>query len=352
MTAKMLEMIHFVISFAIAQAASRLRPTAGSGEILHEMSMKRLILVLLLCATGVWVNAGERDSLLVMFWNVENFFDWTDQGTGESDKDFSSYGNKHWTKKRFYVKCDAIAKSIMWVGDNYGRLPDIIGLAEVENREVLNRLLGSTLLRKYDYGIIHRDSRDSRGIDVALLYRKSSLNPISKTFICPDSLSTRDILHAKMCLSDGRKIDFLVNHHPSKYGGVSESIKKRNYVMSVLKDICDSLLTDGTDGILAMGDFNDTPDAPQFMMLENILQNEGYESHKNGKGTIRYKGKWELIDYFLSRGLDTSEMKILQIPFLMTYDRSYPGYKPLRTYSGPRYIGGVSDHCPIILTIY
>ena len=86
-------------------------------------------------------------------------------------------------------------------------------------------------------------------------------------------------------------------------------------------------------------------------MIEGVLQNEGLELHRENKGTIRYKGKWELIDFFLSRGLDTSRMEILQIPFLMTYDRSYPGYKPLRTYSGPRYIGGVSDHCPVTISI-
>ena len=314
--------------------------------------MKRLIVILLLCAAGVRINAGEKDSLLVMFWNVENLFDWTDQGEGESDHEFSYAGGRHWTKKRFYVKCDAIAKSIMWVGDRYGRMPDVIGLAEIENRGVLTKLLNSTLLRKYDYGIIHQDSRDRRGIDVALLYRKSSLYPASTTFLRPDSLDTRDILHAHMCLKDGREVDFIVNHHPSKYGGAEESVARRSYVMSILRNICDSLLVAGHDRILAMGDFNDTPDALQFDMVEGILQNKGLELHEDGKGTIRYKGKWELIDSFLSRGIFTSEMKILQIPFLMTYDRSYPGYKPLRTYSGPRYVGGVSDHCPIIITIY
>ena len=81
------------------------------------------------------------------------------------------------------------------------------------------------------------------------------------------------------------------------------------------------------------------------------MQNHGLELHNDNKGSIRYKGKWELIDFFLSRGVETSRMEILQVPFLMTYDRSYPGYKPLRTYSGPRYIGGVSDHCPIIISI-
>ena len=314
--------------------------------------MKRLIVMLLLCATVVRVNAGERDSLLVMFWNVENFFDWIDQGTGKSDNEFSSAGSRHWTKKRFYLKCDAVAKSIMWVGDNFGKMPDIISLAEVENRGVLSKLLNSTLLRKYDYGIVHNDSLDPRGIDVALLYKKSLLRPISTTFISPDSLSTRDILHAKMSLPDGSDIDFLVNHHPSKYGGASESIQKRRYMMSILKDACDSLLHDGSEEILVMGDFNDIPDAPQFQIMDGTLKNLGLKSHNEGEGSVRYKGKWELIDFFLSRGLETSEMKILQIPFLMAYDRSYPGFKPFRTYSGPRYIGGVSDHCPVVITIY
>ena len=307
--------------------------------------------MLLLCAGGMLARAGERDSLLVMFWNVENFFDWTDQGKGESDHEFSSYGDRYWTKKKFYVKCDAVAKSIMWVGDKYGKLPDIIGFAEIENRGVLTRLLTSTLLRKYDYDIIHRDSRDRRGIDVAFIYRKSILQPISTTFITPDSLFTRDILHVRMNTYDGSLIDFIVNHHPSKYGGAEKSVKNRNYVMSVLKNVCDSLLVHNHDKILLMGDFNDTPDAQQFKVLEGFMQNHGLEPHNDNKGSIRYKGKWELIDFFLSRGMKTSRMEILQVPFLMTYDRSYPGYKPQRTYSGPRYIGGVSDHCPIIISI-
>ena len=180
--------------------------------------MKRLILVVL-CTIGMTAGAQEKDSLLVMFWNMENFFDWTDQGTSDSDCDFSSYGSRHWTKGRFYAKCDAISKSLMWIGDQYGRMPDFIGLAEIENKGVLTRLLSSTLLRKYGYGIIHYESQDRRGIDVAALYRKSSMSPVSTTAISPRNLQTRDILHAKMALKDDRTIDFIVNHHPSKYGG-------------------------------------------------------------------------------------------------------------------------------------
>ena len=313
--------------------------------------MKRLILVLLLFTGRVHVNAVEKDSLLVMFWNVENFFDWMDQGTGESDAEFSSYGGKHWTKSKFYAKCDAIAKALMWAGDRYGRMPDVIGLAEVENRGVLARMLSSTLLRKFDYGIVHKDSEDRRGIDVALLYRRGSMNLVSSTFVTSDSLRIRDILHAELSHSDGSGIDFIVNHHPSKYGGAEESARKRILVMNTLKSLCDSLVARGGNTVVAMGDFNDTPDAEQFSVLEGLLDNKGLPLHQNGKGSIRYKGRWELIDFFLTRGVEDSGMEVMEIPFLMTYDRSYPGYKPLRTYSGPRYLGGVSDHCPILLWI-
>ena len=143
--------------------------------------MKRVIIVLLLCAAGVGARAQEQDSLLVMFWNLENFFDWKDGGTSDSDRDFSSTGARYWTKSRFYSKCNAVAKSVFWVSDRYGRMPDVIGVCEIENRGVLNRLLSSTLLRKYDYGVVHFESGDRRGIDVALLYRKSSFELLSST---------------------------------------------------------------------------------------------------------------------------------------------------------------------------
>ena len=315
--------------------------------------MKRLILVSALCAAGLLGRAQERDSLLVMFWNVENFFDWTDQGTGDSDKEFSSYGERRWTKNRFYAKCDAIAKTLMWTADRYGRMPDVIGLAEVENRGVLTKLLSSTLLRKFDYGVVHQDSKDRRGIDVAILYRKSSMILSSRTFVTPSDISTRDILHARMILQDGREVDFIVNHHPSKYGGAEESAERRLEVMGTLKSLCDSLVWAGSKDIVAMGDFNDVPTAPQFRIMDSLLVNKGLPLHEKGKGTIRYEGKWDLIDNFLvSPFLQTSEMEILKIPFLMTYEKKSPGEKPLRTYSGPRYIGGVSDHCPIVLRIY
>ena len=133
--------------------------------------MRRLILLMLLSVVGFALRAQENEKKLAMFWNLENFFDWTDQGTGESDAEFSSYGKRHWTRKRFYTKCDAISKTIFHIGDLYGKLPDVMGFAEIENRGVLEKLCSSTLLRKCGYRIVHFDSSDRRGIDVAFLYR-------------------------------------------------------------------------------------------------------------------------------------------------------------------------------------
>ena len=301
----------------------------------------------------------SQDSLVVMFWNVENFFDHVDQGTGESDKEFSSFGARHWTKSKFQTKCDDIAKSVLWIGDEYGRMPDVISLAEVENRWVLWKLLNNTLLRKYDYKIVHFDSGDRRGIDVALLYRESVFRKVSHSLTAPvsggEKMSTRDML--QVCLEDimGQRVNMIVCHHPSKFGGAEESSSRRNAAMETLRGLCDSLeVADPGVPVVAMGDFNDTPDGEQFSLLEGALVNMADGLFTEGYGTIRYQGVWELIDMFLvSEDLASkSVMEILQIPFLMTYEKKYPGVKPLRTYSGPRYVGGVSDHCPIALCIF
>ena len=316
-------------------------------------------IVLLTICIDVLGQIKDRSEQLVMFWNVENFFDWTDQGTGESDEEFSSTGNRRWTRKKFYAKCDALAKTLLWIGDNYGRLPDVIGLAEVENIRVLHLLLESSLLRKCGYEIVHQDSGDRRGIDVALLYR-NEVYDLSESFITTpqhegEKLATRDILTVRLRRkTDGEQITFIVNHHPSKFGGSKASEERRISVMMNLSELCDSLLkTPENTRIVAMGDFNDNPDGSQFSIVDGIMVNKGLELHQKGEGTIRYEGKWDLIDMFMvSPELeDSSVMEIVRVPFLMTREKKHPGEKPFRTYSGPRYIGGVSDHCPVVLLI-
>ena len=318
--------------------------------------MKKIMILLLLLLP---VSSYSQDSLLVMFWNVENFFDYIDDGTGESDKEFSSYGSRRWTRRKFQKKCDDIAKSVFWIRERYGRIPDVIGLAEVENRGVLWKLLNNTLLRKCGYRIVHYQSGDRRGIDVALLYRESSFRKVSHSTVTPsmdgEKIVTRDMLQVLLEDDMGQKYNLIVNHHPSKYGGSESSEGRRKAVMMALKEMCDSLsAADSGVPVIAMGDFNDTPDGEQFEILNGVLVNMSDSLFQAGRGTIRYQGKWDLIDMFLvsSDLLDNARMDIVELHFLMTYERKYPGMKPLRTYSGPRYVGGVSDHCPIVLCLF
>ena len=298
---------------------------------------------------------SPQDSLRVMFWNLENFFDYKDDSLSTSDREFSARGDRRWTKKRFQTKCNSIAKGILWAGSQEGGLPDAIGLAEVENAFALRQLLQTTALRKLDYSIVHFDSPDPRGIDVALLYRRSRLTLVDAKpchLFGPDSalMTTRDILLTRFQRADGGEVALLVNHHPSKYGGLLESEPRRRVAVERLRFLADSLQALGVQEIVAMGDFNDTPANPVYKILEPTLYNLAAPLHQKGLGSIKYDGGWELIDlFFVSERLKESAMKILQIPFLMTKDSGHAGTKPLRTYSGPRYQGGVSDHCPIWL---
>jgi len=301
------------------------------------------------------------DSLEVMFWNLENFFDYRDGGYSESDAEFSSFGGRHWSKKKFEAKCNAVAKTILWVADRDGRLPPVVAVAEVENRYVLWCLLNKTALRKTDYAIVHYDSPDPRGIDVALLYRTSILDTIATRAVrvkAPPNkeLRTRDILLARFRTKDSLSFSVLVNHHPSKYGG-GDTDWKRRVAVETLRTVCDSLKAIGEGRIIATGDFNDGAENPVLAEIASEseddnkpLINLAIPLAKKGLGTIRFDGKWELIDMFLvSPSLKNSRMEILTIPFLIDRDAAHSGDKPLRTYTGPRYKGGVSDHIPILL---
>ena len=292
-----------------------------------------------------------------MFWNVENFFDWRNDSTTVSDAEFSAQGERHWTWKRFQAKANAFAKAILWVGDETGRLPEIIGLAEVENAFVLRQVLQKTALRKLDYKYVHYDSPDRRGIDVALLYRSSVLDLLDSRpchLYSADSLmATRDILLCEFKKKTSGTFAVLVNHHPSKYGGASESEPRRRIAVERLRFLADSLVAVGIDRIIACGDFNDTPDNPVFRLLEPALLPLHMDLFRRGEGTIKYDGKWDLIDHFyaspaLFGDAQTQEMVILRIPFLLTRDTAHSGERPLRTYLGPRYTGGVSDHLPVL----
>ena len=321
------------------------------------MGKKALFLLATVLAGAAMVMGGEAvgtepaaGGVRVMFWNLENFFDFVDGGTGESDAEFSSTGPRRWTMKRFYRKCHAVAKTILWAGT-----PDIIGTAEVENRFVLRQLVTKTALRKLDYEIVHFDSPDPRGIDCALLYRASRLTLVSAKpcRVSAPGLQTRDILLAGFRTLDGDSLAVLVNHHPSKYGD-GETDWRREVAVARLRALGDSLAAAGWSRAVAVGDFNDVPENPLFRILEPAFSLCRQTGGPGGnRGSIRFNGEWQLIDLcFVSPALaGTASFSVLEPPFLTERDAAHSGDKPLRTYSGPRYIGGVSDHRPILVRL-
>ncbi|MCF0168039.1 MAG: endonuclease, partial [Bacteroidales bacterium] len=191
-----------------------------------------------------------------------------------------------------------------------------------------------------------------RGIDVAILYDRGRFRLLEKEFIPADTLRTREIVRARGVM-EGDTIDVLATHWPSKLHGSSPSDWRRATVAAILLKKVDSLENAGHQKILIVGDFNDTPDSPIFSLLNSKMVNLSSEAAAQGLGSLRYKGRWELIDQALaSKNLAREKIffKIFSPPFILEADKRYLGQKPFRSHIGPRYNGGVSDHLPIIIT--
>lgn len=308
--------------------------------------------------------------LLVMFWNVENYFD-TYDNPSTTDEEFTPTGDNRWGRARFEKKRDDIAKTILLAADQYGDLPALIGLAEVENAFVLQELLEETPLARTQYKYIHKDSPDSRGIDVALLYREELFTPLETKYI-GFSFPTRDVLYTKGVVNGLDTLHIMVNHWPSKRGNEESSGRKREYVSLKVSHVVDSiLLRNPAANIVLMGDFNDTPASSP---LKNLGQLTNLAKWADGaEGTYKYRESWSMIDQFLvSENLIKEKssingkneafrpqwiythrgMEIFAPEALFAEDATYMGIKPKRTYSGPRYLGGISDHLPVVFKLY
>ena len=327
-----------------------------------------IFLLLLIC-----VHSKAQTNYNIVFYNIENLYDTFDDPNTDDDV-YTPKGQNHWTKKRFTTKVTMIYKALMAAGK--GQYPDIIGLAEIENRWVVEQLIAKTPFVKVPYGIIHKESPDPRGIDVALLYRKDRIKPIDYEHIKvsatgKNAFVSRDILHFTGELK-GEKVHFFVNHWPSRSGGYIETKEKRNTTAKILRARIDSLLIKEPGArILIMGDFNATPDE---QCLKGILKSYPYPGTeafnslvnlstiwlKNNQGTICRYGQWEIFDQIICSANLLESESINIIPgktlicnqsFLLESDKKYLGKKPFRTYLGPVYHGGISDHLPITTTL-
>ncbi|WP_411029107.1 endonuclease/exonuclease/phosphatase family protein [Spongiimicrobium sp. 3-5] len=335
-------------------------------------------ILLFTCLLPIHSQAQEQKLYTVRtiaFYNVENLFD-TVNDSLIFDDDRTPEGKDKWTAERYAIKLENISRVISEIGaDITGASPCIIGLCEVENRRVVEDLIAHPNLRSKNYGIVHFDSPDERGIDVCLLYKKDVFLPssfASRRLLLFDEDDFRNYTRDQLVvggLLDNEKIYCIVNHWPSRSGGEAKSKPYRLAAARLNKSIIDSILyLDPGAKIISMGDLNDDPNSDS---LKKVLKTYGKKDqlkgknlynpmeslHKQGVGSLAYRDLWNLFDqiYFTENLItknDTSyrfwKAGVFSPNYLSTQSGRYKGY-PFRTYAGGSYTGGYSDHFPVYI---
>ncbi len=338
--------------------------------------MKNYFLILVV-ALFVLAACNEKKTkytdVTLAFYNVENLFDTIDD-PGINDEEFLPEGKQNWNTPKYLRKLKNMSDVLLSI-DTLNP-PAIIGLAEVENRVVLEELVAYSNLKNLGYGIIHKNSPDLRGIDVALIYRTELYQPeknewIKITFPHDSSYTTRDILYSKGKIFGDEIIHVFVNHWTSRYGGAEATEPNRKFLGALLKAKSDEILESDPDArIIILGDLNDNPtDASLTISLEampvsdvvepNELYNISLAKFENGEGTLYYRS-WDLFDQIVVSGSLLKEeatvkltSKDIQIhkPNWVLFEDNNGVKRPNRTASGSRYYGGYSDHLPVYVIL-
>lgn len=327
---------------------------------------------------------GVAQEITIAFYNLENLFHPSDDPV-KFDDDRTPEGADRWTYEKYQAKLANMAKAIADIGPV---IPSILGLCELENRQVLHDLLRQEALSAIDYGMIHYESPDLRGVDVGLLYRKSHFNPRNTRSIAvplydeekDKPLWTRDQLLVEGDLF-GKPIYVIVNHWPSRSGGKQRSASRRMSAAKVTKRVADSLLRINPQSqIVIMGDFNDNPDDPS---IQKVIQSSAYDSrdyirnsaqgatnkgadfynplekmYSAGIGSLAFRDQWFLFDQIIlthNFSTKTSNWRlksaaIHKANYLVTPHGRFKGY-PFRSMQGSKFMGGFSDHFPVYITL-
>jgi len=332
-----------------------------------SMRLCLVILSILLYLDGATQGIYPEKTARVLFYNLENMFDtWDDPD--KNDDEFTPKGIRAWNVAKLERKIQNISKAVIAAGGWYGA--DIIGICEIENSYLIECLIKRSPLSKRPYNYIHYNSPDSRGIDVALIYRTDIFHINYSTtyplfFPDTDRPFSRDILYVKGEIKN-ESLHLIINHWPSRYGGYQHTINKRKTAALVLRKICDSIFKyEANANILIMGDFNDGPhdESIKNILLEegkntNLINLMGSEKFSWKQGSLKYKEKWFTFDQFIisknllvKKGLYINDCDAYKGDFLFKEDPNYLGQKPWRTYNGMDYEGGFSDHLPIYCNI-
>ncbi len=307
----------------------------------------------------------RQQKVLIGFYNCENFYDTINQ-SNVIDEEFLPDSEKKYNKLVYEIKAERLSSVIYKLGvlESVNGVA-LLGLAEIENKIVLNTLITSPLLKKYHYKYIHFDSKDQRGVDVALLYNPTQFIPYQ---YLPISLTdethftdyaTRDILYVKGRLVN-EWVHILVNHWPSRRGGEQSSASKRIWASSICKRIIDSVQkNDPGAKFMVMGDFNDNPTNKSLTQLKMV--NPFLKMYRNGIGSLAYNDAWNLFDQILlssnwcSVGVEDGNFILNNYKSIVYRNQNmvepegkYAGY-PKRTYNGSQFNAGYSDHFPVAL---
>lgn len=308
----------------------------------------------------------------VAFYNLENLFD-TINDPLKNDEASPIMEIKHKRGKIYKQKLRNMAKVLSEIGTETARnTPAIIGVAEIENRDVLEDLVNDSLLLAKDYGIIHFDSPDARGIDTGLLYQKKIFRPISKSkheLLITETgkrIPTRDQLLVSGQL-EGELIHIIVNHWPSRRGGEARSRPKRMAAAKLNKHIIDSLQSINVNAkIITMGDLNDDPVSPsvkKILKAKKTKQSVGIKGiynpfitfFKKGLGSNAYRDSWSLFDQIMfTKPLLDKDYSSLQLYKANIFNKNYltnkkgrfKGY-PYRSFANGKFTNGYSDHFPV-----
>ena len=297
----------------------------------------------------------------IAFYNLENFFD-TEDDPNTFDDAFTPKGIMHWVKKRFQNKSKKIAGVISQIGiKETGEPPVFIGLAEVENKNVLRNLVKRRSLKKYNYDFIHFESQDKRGMDVALLYRRNLVTKLD-TAVYPVilynhegiSYHARDILFVKLYYRQ-QELFLFINHWPSRREGDLQSNFKRHRALEILSEQIDYIYYENPQAnIIVMGDFNADPDDTNLVYLQKKFINPALNVFKQHQGSLNHHHQWHLFDQILFNRFFTDKHTNIRFQsfhiFNPKYIRTWYGRRknlPFRTYQGIKYQGGYSDHFPV-----
>ena len=341
--------------------------------------MKRSFLFTIFFISSTFL-IGQSDSKkkflvnTIAFYNVENLFD-TINDPKTWDDDRTPKGRDRWTSVIYEKKLKNIAKVIAEIGfDLTNQAPSVIGLCEIENRRVLEDLIKTESLIKENYKIIHYDSPDERGIDVAMLFKQNRfIVSSSKTYplYLKRKDGSRDYTRDHLLVSgflDKNPIHFIINHWPSRSGGQMRSEPSRILAGKLNKKIIDSILQSNPKAnIISMGDFNDNPSDKSIKPILNTifkkskikegqLFNPMEELYRKGYGSYRYRDKWDMIDQFLlsknlvdnKNGLFFLKASVFNKKYLINPSGKYEGY-PFKSFAGGKFLNGYSDHFPIYL---